>query len=511
MSKLSAMAAKAWEKEEEEIENEQVKTVRTATQKHCCKCNKKVLFKNAAEEFYPDPNSSDGLRGKCIECISIENHAAYLDRAEYVDMRLAEMLEEQNGVCAGCKKPNQYFEDAHFDREEKFRTASGKTKSLKAMSYKQIEEELPKTRLLCDECHTDETRAELQAIQDAHPERTGEALQRYLARCKYVAERRAIVNSDKISRGKCNCCQEPVNEKYLPLYQYYHLDPSAKVKRVSQMVCDCVPIQTLLLAMRSCQLVCRSCNQKLVRERLAEHGKPKLKYLNPDDLLQSYIRALAQYSDFIAQHPPPRTQKPKEKGTKPTAAQHRFNKTKQANFKRTIKNEKKWWDAGCSLDLPHSIRRYTQPMVVIRDAYILEREEWISGGRVGEQPSVLEKFARDPTLKWPRKPSGKKPGKVPKAKPLVVSKVPKATAEEMTKAAKVMGMDTSLSKRTAKPKSESKVAAVPAISSVATHAPAAAEVVNRKRKTGKIPKKKGKKMKTAAVAASSSTSSSTQA
>ena len=86
--------------------------------KHCPKCEKEKLL----DKFYVCPSRPDGYRGNCKECeikSVIRWHKTPTGKRSYTNTKLKknygitiddydQMLEDQNGGCAICSRPNKH-------------------------------------------------------------------------------------------------------------------------------------------------------------------------------------------------------------------------------------------------------------------------------------------------------------------------------------------------------------------------------------------------------------------
>ena len=239
-----------------------------AGSKCCTSCNGHKL----PSDFHKQAAQKDGLRPYCKACVK-ERSKEYGNRPEVKARNVEkyaqdyrERVEERESrrasSCAECgtTENREFFQCAHFRREDKRRTTTGKALGSSTMRKKGLDHLLTVSRWLCPKCHLEETLRETQDLKSQT-----EAAKK---RREELAPRYQWLNNLKLALGACCDCGDKVTKK---LCSYFHFSPvpgSEKIARISSMISNSrYTLNEVEAELAKCQMRCTICSQKIQKAR----------------------------------------------------------------------------------------------------------------------------------------------------------------------------------------------------------------------------------------------------
>lgn len=158
--------------------------------------------------------------------------------------------------CATCGVKTKLLQFSHYNRKDKYRTASGHPRNFSSLSIKQMKQELAKGYWECPICAAIETKRENQELRSSSP------------RKRHFREKlNDRVFAEKLRIGACYDCNRNVTIESLCAFDFDHLNPKDKIEKVSAMVRNERSMATLEAEMAKCQLVCKFCHANRTNNR----------------------------------------------------------------------------------------------------------------------------------------------------------------------------------------------------------------------------------------------------
>lgn len=160
-------------------------------------------------------------------------------------------------VCKDCGCTDwRLLENDHVN-DDKSRKASGKTFRTisKNATLTKIKEELDKCEAVCIKCHRIRTHSRFTKVKSDSGFHCAKKI------------RREIVDEDKLKREFCELCQFKVTKDNTFLFDYDHIDPTTKVKSISDMGNHLKSISSIKKELEKCRLLCCSCHRLFTREK----------------------------------------------------------------------------------------------------------------------------------------------------------------------------------------------------------------------------------------------------
>lgn len=120
------------------------------------------------------------------------------------------------------------------------------------MSVTDLENEWPKIKILCTNCHRLETSAENTLLLKNTAGARKQRAQTAIARC--------FVRSEKRHRGACVDCGLLVTDNNYCVFDFDHKNREDKVACISAMINGHAPLERIRLEMAKCDLKCARCH-----------------------------------------------------------------------------------------------------------------------------------------------------------------------------------------------------------------------------------------------------------
>jgi protein-arginine kinase activator protein McsA len=223
--------------------------VKIATKK-CTKCHQ---IKHLSQ-FGIDRYLRSGVKSWCITCWQQYQADEYDQRSQF------KASQRDGQICTKCGfEDSRCLDFAHYDHSEKFRNDSGNTVSPAQLSLNQLRDEVEKTRLLCKNCHAEETYNETSSHLSHHPDAI-----RGRNRTNILRE---IVNTEKLVRCQCVDCGLKVENSNYHLFDFDHNPAYPKVAAIAQMVGGFYPKTQIIEEMMKCDLRCKNCHYLMTLKR----------------------------------------------------------------------------------------------------------------------------------------------------------------------------------------------------------------------------------------------------
>lgn len=224
---------------DEEIKQEQTKTEVVI----CSRCNET----RSPSDFHTSRNTKTGLVQQCKKCRAETARELYEKNRAFIDS-----LKE--GCCCdecGFDEP-RCLDFAHYNREDKARTVSGKPIEPSSLPPHRLLEELELVRLLCRVCHAYET-------YDEQHELLSDSKNAVWYR-KTLEPLYDFVNNEKLFRGSCIDCGFEVKGNNPFVFDFDHRPEEIKIDCVATMVRDRYPENEIFDEMDKCDLRCKNCH-----------------------------------------------------------------------------------------------------------------------------------------------------------------------------------------------------------------------------------------------------------
>ena len=246
----------------------------SVTEKKCCNC--KLTF--PATEFNICLSSATGLLGRCKKC-----------QKEYEDLaRDWKIKKKKEGKCSRCGYNEDYrgLEFAHIDRSTKARNRKGKPVCMGSMlSIERLEKEWKLVKLLCKNCHRQETKEENdKAMEERKDKLTPTGIRTRLI----VGALREKVNAEKLVRSSCLMCEMKVTIENFQCFDFDHRDPKDKKEIISKLVGENYPWEEIEAEMKKCNLLCARCHHIKSRDKGEMRPYRNIKELSPEEELKRY-------------------------------------------------------------------------------------------------------------------------------------------------------------------------------------------------------------------------------
>jgi hypothetical protein len=252
LQKTQEFRRKQKKRSPEEVKTQQAKKLKTANgdgqlMNTCNACKKEKPI----DQFSTNMSNTVGLMDNCKHCEITRSSTNYF-RAKKIQM---ELKEGQHCEECGVSDP-ELLTFAHWDREDKYKTKSGKSVGISEMiGIKRIREEATKTRFLCHFCHRLETQRENEQFFELKWNR------------KAQTRNSNFVFKAKLTIGKCRDCNRPVTEDTVRGFDFDHVDESRKEDDVSDLVQKGVSTDRIQREMDECELRCANCHFKRTNRR----------------------------------------------------------------------------------------------------------------------------------------------------------------------------------------------------------------------------------------------------
>lgn len=171
-------------------------------------------------------------------------------------------LKDAAGGCFDCKS-NDRLEFAHYDRNTKYRTKSGKLVGIGQLSIRLMKEEVKKGRFLCHRCHVYETEQEQKALKILEKDMTPV----YKKRQKIFQDHYQYIVTVKINLRSCFDCVKLITNDNHREFEFDHVpERGEKFKCVSHMTA--YSIERIDAEIKKCDLVCFGCHKIRTAKRL---------------------------------------------------------------------------------------------------------------------------------------------------------------------------------------------------------------------------------------------------
>lgn len=208
--------------------------------KLCQKCN---CIKSINEFGYKKYKKS-GKDSICKQCSS--QRQLKLDR--YKKLLVQRFLQFKTCVDCGCKDwkllENDHIEN---DKANNIHGLSYRTIS-KLPTLKKIALELKKCEVVCIKCHRIRTHKRFETSSE-----------HVLKQLKN--ERREMVDQLKLETRQCVLCNSQVSNDTTFLFDWDHINPTAKIESISEMCNTLQPIDKIQQEIKKCRLLCCSCHR----------------------------------------------------------------------------------------------------------------------------------------------------------------------------------------------------------------------------------------------------------
>lgn len=245
---------------DEEIEAEQKRRYGDDPAKRAKKCLKCPDTKPLSS-FPKNHGCADGLSPTCKECSC----------NALKEVRDAINATKIGKCCENCgyDADNRCLDYAHNDRETKARSKSGKTVSLAHLtSLARFEKEKPHMRLLCRNCHADETVCETrEMVERKYP--VAERSEQALRQLKRTQEKARLISNEKMLRKCCQRCKMQATLETCHRFDFDHLPGTEKIACIARLR-DSGTIKAIIEEIKKCQLLCKCCHLIVTLERLEQ-------------------------------------------------------------------------------------------------------------------------------------------------------------------------------------------------------------------------------------------------
>lgn len=205
------------------------------------------------DKFGKDAAAADGLRNACRE--QANKHAKKPN--ESIRKRKRKYLDTQRaGECADCGQESKQLNFCYFNKADRPERQDGKAiKSIVVLTLGQIQElvDTKVGRFICQPCLNKD--AAKHQIQPAEIQ-TDQA--KYSA--KKREETRDFVNAKKLETGKCTDCPKSVTVETLQSFEWDHIDVETKIDSIANMVSQHRSVVLIEAEMAKCELVCHECH-----------------------------------------------------------------------------------------------------------------------------------------------------------------------------------------------------------------------------------------------------------
>ena len=156
-----------------------------------------------------------------------------------------------NNPCTNCGETDPQLIEADHTRDKVHQCSTASYWSCHG-GVPALEMELRKCQSLCRWCHRLKTKRE-----------------RSTSNKKHIIKRRAIINAEKLRRGKCLRCSRRVTLDTCCAFEFDHRDAATKVIRLSQLVFKPQAFfdQHITTELKACDLLCCLCHKKVTIAR----------------------------------------------------------------------------------------------------------------------------------------------------------------------------------------------------------------------------------------------------
>lgn len=339
-------------------------------------------------------------RKECLQCCSASNVQSYKDRQEYLAGLLNQRVIECKEICSICSMQSSLLKFESYSFED----ASGKKRSIRGTSTTRMSEFFESNNnLICPTCVVKRSLLSVPVpvvpVDPAVVSPTEEKLpsSKKVNSERSLQRRKEHLVKDSFDRKTCDRCPLVVDNDNVRFFSHQP-NPDAE-KTVSQLVHEGVAWERFKKAIAECALLCPTCQKAGAPEGKEARGSNKAKVEIAFSVLKNqFVKQLASYSDRIQAVPPPigTTSFTKEEKVKGSITEPMFkqNRTTVKTLRTAIAAEMEWIKGGMKeANIPKSIRKYRQPVLVIRDAYLNQFDKWMIAGRKTAQPN-LKQFLR---------------------------------------------------------------------------------------------------------------------
>ena len=219
--------------------------------KVCSHCNEGKGF----TDFYMDRKRQDGRGHICKQCSQLKHQRIA------GQIKTIKTTARENKTCENCScQDPRVFDFAHKSRATKRHNVSH------AQTVRMVTEEIPKTKILCANCHRKETVDENKLLKKA-PELLSDNPDAIISR-KALRKKYALVNNLKINIGSCKDCGLKVDPEYPSVHDFDHLPGYVKLGNISIMCAQRLSDQRILAEIAKCQLLCVNCHRITTANRI---------------------------------------------------------------------------------------------------------------------------------------------------------------------------------------------------------------------------------------------------